>query len=150
MKWLVEDKVCDVVEEEEDVIKRGVGAMISFYFNFMYRNLVMGGDVVRDMWWVVFEFDVMKLLNVMMVFKFMSVVDCDCEFIARAAETSAIFSISFDVTLVERLMKVVGVIVVEMLLLVKVDLNVRRNIEVDVSDVWVRYFEWKCKVAGGA
>jgi coiled-coil domain-containing protein 55 len=149
-KWLAEDKARDAVEEEEDVTKRGAGAMTSFYSNLMHRNSAMGGDAARDTRRAAPEPDATKPSNATTAPKLTSAADRDRELIARAAETPAIPPIPSDVTLVERPTKAAGAIAVETPPPVKVDSNARRNTEADVSDARARYLERKRKAAGGA
>ena len=150
-KWLAEDKARDAVEEEEDVTKRGAGAMTSFYSNLMHRNSAMGGDAAKDTRRAAPEPEATKPPNATTAPKLTSAADRDRELIARvAAETPAIPPIPSDVTLVERPTKAAGAIAVETPPPVKVDSNARRNTEADVSDARARYLERKRKAAGGA
>jgi len=148
-KWLAEDKARDAVEEEEDVAKRGAGAMTSFYSNLMHRNSAMGGDAAKPTRRAAPE---PKASNATTASNLTSAADRDRELIARAsaAETPAIPPIPDDVTLVEKPTKVSKAISAEAAPTVKSDLNQRRNTDADVSDARARYLERKRKAAGGA
>ena len=143
-KWLAIEKARDAIEEEEDVTRRGSGAMTSFYSN-LHRNAAFGGEDAPKTSSTAEQKSQPQLT---------SAAERDRVIIARAeAEAAAapLPPIPEGATLVERNSeKPPPPSMEEASAPPKVDASAKKTSESDIADARARYLERKRKAAAAA